>query len=230
VLIGVRDNGKLVQAYGVNLARTRLAAFAISGFIAAVAGGLLAFSSRAVDGGTFAPERSIAVFAVTVVGGLTSLPGAMLGAVYIEGLPTVLGSSEIVRLLTSGVGLLALLLFQPGGLSELMYKARDAFLRKVAAKEGIHVPSLIADSLQEVAAADEGVVAGAEHHVEELEAMVHVELVGCPLCGARIPVHEVSLHEHFRVTDDDAPPPSGLLLGVGTNGNGTSRATKGASR
>ena len=38
VLIGVRDNSRAVQAYGVNLARNRLAAFAISGFIAAVAG------------------------------------------------------------------------------------------------------------------------------------------------------------------------------------------------
>ena len=37
LLIGTRDNGKAVQAYGVNLASTKLAAFAISGFIAAVA-------------------------------------------------------------------------------------------------------------------------------------------------------------------------------------------------
>ncbi len=224
VLIGVRDNGKAVQAYGVNLARTRLAAFAISGFIAAVAGGLLAFSSQAVDAGTFAPERSIAVFAVTVIGGLTSLPGAMLGAVYVEGVPAALGASPIVTLLTSGVGLLALLLFQPGGLSELIFKARDSFLRKVAAKEGIHVPSLIADSLQDAAEADAEVVSSAEHHIEVVEAIEHVELVGCPLCGARIPIHEVSLHEHFRVTDDGAPPPSELLLTSNGNGNGARKA------
>lgn len=230
VLIGVRDNGKLVQAYGVNLARTRLSAFAISGFIAAVAGGLLAFSSQAVDAGTFAPERSISVFAVTVIGGLTSLPGAMLGAVYVEGVPAALGSSPIVALLTSGVGLLALLLFQPGGLSELIFKARDSFLRRVAAKEGIHVPSLIADSLQETAAADAHVVEGAEHHADVSEAVAAVELVGCPLCGARIPVHEVQLHEHFQVSDDRPLTSAGGLLTASADARGGPATTNGVEQ
>ena len=79
IMIGVRDNGRGVQAYGVNLARTRLAAFAISGFIAAIAGALLAFKTGSVDATTFSPERSISVFTIAVIGGLTSLPGAMLG-------------------------------------------------------------------------------------------------------------------------------------------------------
>lgn len=147
IMIGVRDNGRGVQAYGVNLARTRLAAFAISGFIAAVAGGLLAFKTGSVDATTFTPERSISVFTIAVIGGLTSLPGAVLGAVWVEGVPFLFSGSEFVRLLTSGVGLLALLLVVPGGLSEIMYRLRDGFLRWVAARNGIHVPSLVSDSL-----------------------------------------------------------------------------------
>ena len=35
----------------------------------------------------------------------------------------------------------------PGGISELLYRARDSFLRWVANRRGIHVPSLVADSL-----------------------------------------------------------------------------------
>jgi branched-chain amino acid transport system permease protein len=147
IMIGVRDNGRGVQAYGVNLARTRLAAFAISGFIAAIAGALLAFNTGSVDATTFSPERSISVFTIAVIGGLTSLPGAMLGAIWVEGVPFLFSGSEFVRLLTSGVGLLALLLVVPGGLSEIMYRVRDTFLRWVAARNGIHVPSLVSDSL-----------------------------------------------------------------------------------
>lgn len=147
VMIGVRDNGRGVQAYGVNLARTRLAAFAISGFIAAVAGALLAFKTGSVDHTTFSPERSISVFTIAVIGGLTSLPGAMLGAVWVEGVPFLFNGSEFVRFLTSGVGLLLLLLLVPGGLSEVMYRVRDSFLRWVAARNDIHVPSLVSDSL-----------------------------------------------------------------------------------
>jgi branched-chain amino acid transport system permease protein len=147
IMIGVRDNGRGVQAYGVNLARTRLAAFAISGFIAAIAGALLAFNTGSVDATTFSPERSISVFTIAVIGGLTSLPGAMLGAIWVEGVPFLFSGSEFVRLLTSGVGLLVLLLLVPGGLSEIMYRLRDTYLRWVAARNGIHVPSLVSDSL-----------------------------------------------------------------------------------
>jgi hypothetical protein len=46
--------------------------------------------------------------------------------------------------------MLLLLLFFPGGLSELGINLRDAYLRRVAIKKGIHVPSLLADSLQPV--------------------------------------------------------------------------------
>jgi len=191
VMIGVRDNGRGVQAYGVNLARTRLAAFAVSGFIAAIAGALLAFKTGSVDATTFSPERSISVFTIAVIGGLTSLPGAMLGAMWVEGVPFLFSGSDFVRLLTSGVGLLLLLLLVPGGLSELMYRARDTFLRWVAARNDIHVPSLVSDSLvrdagnelalaveaPRVDGADEPATDALLARVAELEGQV-AELVG----------------------------------------------------
>jgi branched-chain amino acid transport system permease protein len=178
VLIGARDNGRLVQAYGVNLARARLAAFAISGFIAAVAGALLAFYSQAVDAGAFDAERSIAVFTIAVIGGLTSLPGALLGAAYVEGIPFLFDGDNLVRLLTSSVGLLLLLLFVPGGLSELAYRGRDRFLRWVAARNGIHVPSLVADSLVAEPPDDEHALEDAEKTQEGLEGLG--DLAGAP--------------------------------------------------
>jgi branched-chain amino acid transport system permease protein len=199
LLIGARDNGKAVQAYGVNLATTKLTAFAISGFIAAVAGGLLAFQLQSVDATTFSPERSISVFTITVIGGLTSLPGAILGAVYVEGVPFLFSGDETIRLLTSSVGLLLLLLIIPGGLSEIAYRGRDSFLRWVAARNGIHVPSLVADSLQtgEEPSAIEAITEPADERTD-----VAVELIGCPVCGARIPVAEAKHHAHFALRDD----------------------------
>jgi branched-chain amino acid transport system permease protein len=167
ILIGVRDNGRAVQAYGVNLARNRLAAFAISGFIAATAGALLAFFSTSVDSTTFSPERSISVFTISVIGGLTSLPGAILGSTYVEGIPFLFSGSETARLLTSSVGLLLLLLVVPGGLSEIFYRGRDHFLRWVAKRNDIHVPSLVADSLiKDSEEADETVLAAEQHVLE----------------------------------------------------------------
>jgi branched-chain amino acid transport system permease protein len=147
ILIGARDNAAMVQAFGVSPARTRLAAFAISGFIAAVAGALLAYQQGTVTPGTFSPLASVEVFAMTVIGGLTSLPGAMLGAVYVKGVPHLLSDyMDNAALLSTGAGLLALLLFLPGGLSEAYYRVRDGLLRRVAARHQLYVPSLVADT------------------------------------------------------------------------------------
>lgn len=191
LLIGARDNGKAVQAYGVNLAAIKLAAFAISGFIAAVGGALLAFQLQAVDAETFSPERSVSIFTITVIGGLTSLPGALLGAIYVEGVPFLFSGDETIRLLTSSVGLLVLILVVPGGLSEIAYRVRDSFLRWVAARNGIHVPSLVADSLQTGEQLSMETAAAGPADDDE------VETIRCPACGDEVPVTHVTEHEHF---------------------------------
>ena len=145
--IAVRDNLPAAQAVGTSATRARLAAFAISGFIAAVAGALLAYQQQAVDRPTFGVLTSLEVFVFVVVGGLTSLPGALLGAVYYEGLRYVgpaIGLGDL-QVLASGVGVLLLLLVAPGGLASMVYGLRDRLLRAVARRRGLMVPSLVAD-------------------------------------------------------------------------------------
>lgn len=156
VFVGVRDNGRMMQAFGVNLAATRLAAFAVSGWMAGLAGALLAYQNTVFSPGGFSPEKSIELFIMTVIGGVGALPGALLGAVYVVGMPLIPGLRDIqlVEFLTSGLGLLLLLLVMPGGLAEGAYRLRDSLLRRVAARRGLHVPSLVADS--RVAAATPG--------------------------------------------------------------------------
>lgn len=166
VMIAVRDNPRAAQSYGINLPRTRIAAFALSGFFAALAGGLLAHLQGTVDPTVFPPTRSLEIFAMTVIGGLTSVGGALAGAVYIVGFRYYFPTYS---LLTSGLGMLFLLLFFPGGLSELGFTLRDGFLRWIAARRQIHVPSLVADSRQGFADQrrdEEAVVAGASAAVE----------------------------------------------------------------
>lgn len=151
ILIGARDNGRMVQAFGVNLAATRLAAFAVSGFLAGMSGALLAYQNTVFSPGGFTASKSVELFVMSVIGGVGSIAGAVLGAVYVVGLPLlpVLRDIEFVQFLTTGLGLLILLMVLPGGLSEGAFRLRDRLLRRVADKHGIHVPSLVADSLQE---------------------------------------------------------------------------------
>jgi branched-chain amino acid transport system permease protein len=154
VLIGVRDNERGAQAFGVNATAAKLTAFAVSGFIASAAGALYVHQQQSLGIQPFAPDRSFQVFIMVVIGGLGSIPGALLGPLVIEGLEYFRSSfpdaiQDVLFLLTTGVGLMIVLLFLPGGFSQLYYDGRDRILRWVADRHGIHVPSLIADSRQE---------------------------------------------------------------------------------
>ncbi|HZT66598.1 MAG TPA: ABC transporter permease [Acidimicrobiales bacterium] len=161
VLIGTKENERGVQAYGINVTRAKLVAFAVSGFLAALAGVLIAHLQGALYEGLADPQTSVAVFAMVVIGGLGSMTGVFAGAVYLEGLAWFKGSvpqalGNVFQVMGTGVGLVVILMFLPDGLGSALFRARDRVLRAVAARRGIVVPSLVADmAVRDNAGADE---------------------------------------------------------------------------
>jgi ABC-type branched-subunit amino acid transport system ATPase component/ABC-type branched-subunit amino acid transport system permease subunit len=144
MLRAVRDNKLGAQAFGVRVPLARLCAFGLSGFLAGVGGALLFYVNERYEVAIFTTNESLSVFISAVVGGVGSLVGAVLGAVVLEGSRVFL--SGPASLLPSAIGVLGVLLLLPGGLAELVYRVRDNLLRSYAARRGIHVPSLVADS------------------------------------------------------------------------------------
>ena len=124
-LMAVRDNETGAGAMGIPLARTKLLAFALSGFMAGYAGVCLAFATERFSTDTFDPSYSILVVSMVVIGGLGSIDGAVLGAIYLVGLPAMFGTTPTIQFLTSGLGLLAFILYLPGGLAELLHRLGD---------------------------------------------------------------------------------------------------------
>ena len=150
VLVATRENERGVQAYGVNVTRAKLVAFATSGFLAAVAGVLILYGQETLYPGGADPQSSIGAFVTVVIGGLGSMTGVFAGAIYYEGLtwlrPEVPQAFQnVLALLGTGVGLILILMFLPGGVGSLIYQIRDRLLRRVAARHDVVVPSLIAD-------------------------------------------------------------------------------------
>lgn len=145
VLIATRDNERSAQALGVNLVRSRLVTFAISGFMAAGAGTLLAAQAHTVSPGAFTPDQSIQIFLMAIIGGLGSIQGALLGAVYFAVVDFFVHGA-VAQLLASAVGVLFVLYVFPGGLGALVYRGRDAVLRRIAIRRRIWVPSLFSDA------------------------------------------------------------------------------------
>jgi len=148
VLIALRDNERAAQAYSVDVVRAKLTAFAVSGFVAALAGSLFVHHQQAFGTTPFQPTENLAVFTMAVVGGITSLPGALLGALYLLGTRWFLPLEW--QFLATGVGVLLVLMILPAGLGGLLYALRDQALRRVAVRRGVLVPSLVADRREEV--------------------------------------------------------------------------------
>ena len=124
-LVAVRDNETAAAAMGIPVVRTKLLAFALSGFLAGYAGVCLAFATERFSTSTFDPSFSILVISMVVIGGLGSIPGAVLGALYLVGLPAIFGTTSTIQFLTSGFGLIAFILYLPGGLAEIMHRIAD---------------------------------------------------------------------------------------------------------
>jgi branched-chain amino acid transport system permease protein len=144
VLLALRENERGAQAFGVNILRAKLTAFAISGFLAAVGGCLLVELLGGFSLDTYAPDQSFVVFTAAVVGGLGSLLGAGLGSLYLEGAQWWLPGPQWQGL-ASALGVLLVLMIIPGGIGDVVYRVRDAALRWVAQRRGLIVPSLLAD-------------------------------------------------------------------------------------
>ncbi len=142
-VIAVRENESAARAYGIDTVRTTMVSFAISGFFAAVAGVLFVHQQEGLGTAVYAPRESLTTFAAVVIGGMTSVVGAVIGSVYVRGLKYFLPGNW--QLLASSVGLLLVLWALPRGLGGSLAVARDNLLRKIATRRGMVVPSLLAD-------------------------------------------------------------------------------------
>ena len=131
-LLAVRDNDNNAAAYTVAPTKSKLIAFGVSGGVAAFAGGLFAAQNAVMYPDYFVPAQSIRVLSVAVVGGLASVMGAILGTIVIVALPLIFSNTPQLQLFASGVGMLVLILYVPGGLISIIDSGRDQLLNYVA--------------------------------------------------------------------------------------------------
>jgi ABC-type branched-subunit amino acid transport system ATPase component/ABC-type branched-subunit amino acid transport system permease subunit len=136
VTVAVRDNATSAAAYTIKPAVAKLRAFALSGAIAGIGGALLAGASQRINFGDarFLVEGSLLLVSMIVIGGMGSIAGAVIGAIWVIGLPTLNPGNEIIPLLSSSLGLLVLLLYFPGGFVHVAYRARASLYRHLEAK------------------------------------------------------------------------------------------------
>ncbi len=203
-IIAVRDNADSAAAYTVSTTRTRLTSFGMAGAIAGLGGATLGglLQQIPLQGRFFLPFESLRVVSMAVIGGLGTVVGPVLGALWVEGLRNFFPDNELVPLFTSSIGLLLLLLYLPGGLAQVLYSARDALFGWLDGRLG---PDTVTKSVTAPIALTRATTQ------PRAEATLEVENIEVQFGGIRA-VDGVSLHVGHNET-------IGL---IGTNGAGKS--------
>jgi branched-chain amino acid transport system permease protein len=142
--MAVRDDEDVAQALGINLVKVKLLAYGLGAAFAGLAGSIFAVMLTSIYPSSFQLLISINVLALIIVGGMGSLPGVVLGAVALVGLPELLREFGEFRFLFYGVALIVMMRLKPEGLWPSATRRRE--LRAAA---GGDAP----DDSQEVAAA-----------------------------------------------------------------------------
>jgi branched-chain amino acid transport system permease protein len=129
-LRATREDPQAAQASGIQVHRQRLYAFVISGALAGLAGGLLVHELGSITTNQVSVELTFTTLAMLVVGGVSSLSGAVLGALLISGLNSFLADAEQgvnigfqltlptgTRLVTIGAVMALVLILRPSGIT-----------------------------------------------------------------------------------------------------------------
>ena len=141
-LMAIRDREIVAEAVGIPIQRYKLTAFVLSSAITAVAGGLMAYYRGFVAMDAFTLDLTIEYVAMVIIGGLGSMPGVVLGALFVVTFPYVVEgilkifpipqdmANEVFAINFAGFGLIMILflVFEPLGMVGIWHRIRNYFL------------------------------------------------------------------------------------------------------
>ena len=113
--IAMREDQDAASVMGINILKTKLLAFTIGASFAGIGGAIFAARQGSIFPENFSLMVSINVLCLIIIGGMGSIPGVILGAIVLIGLPEVLREVQQYRMLTFGGLLVAMMIFRPTG-------------------------------------------------------------------------------------------------------------------
>lgn len=119
-LRGIRDAPGYAAARGVNPLRYRIAAFAISGFLAGIAGGLYVSYNQSISPSVMGLTPMSVYVTMLVIGGLGTATGPILGTILVQIVATLLVTHPGAEFTILGLFLLVVVIFVPDGLAGLI--------------------------------------------------------------------------------------------------------------
>lgn len=140
--MAMREDEDVAEAMGINLIQTKLLAFSIGAAFSALAGAIFAARLGNIFPHSFNLLISINALALIIVGGLGSIPGVVVGAIILIGLPEMLREFAEYRLLMYGILLIIMMILKPDGFmpekrrKRELQSQKDTLAKQAAGTEG----------------------------------------------------------------------------------------------
>ncbi len=115
-LLAIREDEIAAQAMGIPVTRYKVMAFVISSAFAGLAGGLFGHFTMYLHTNSFTFVKSFEIIIMIALGGLGSLPGAVLGATIITVLPEAFRGFSEYRMVIYSLALILIMIYRPQGL------------------------------------------------------------------------------------------------------------------
>jgi branched-chain amino acid transport system permease protein len=121
----MREDEQVADAMGISTIRYKLLAFAMGGAVGSLGGAIFAVSIGSLQIASFGIIVSITALAIIILGGMGSIPGVVIGALVLIGIPGVLSEFEDYQLLIYGAVLIAIMILKPEGLLPNVRRSRE---------------------------------------------------------------------------------------------------------
>ncbi len=123
--VAIREDEVAAAASGVDTIRLKLLAFAIGAFLAGAAGTVNAHVTTQVSPDSYTFLESILLVAAVVLGGMGTVPGALLGSAALFVIPEKLRAFQDKRLLLFGIALILMMRLRPEGIVPSRRRQRE---------------------------------------------------------------------------------------------------------
>jgi branched-chain amino acid transport system permease protein len=130
--IAVREDEDVAEALGINLVQTKLLAYMLGAAFAGLGGAIFAALLGSIFASSIQLFISINVVALLIVGGMGSIPGVVVGAIFLIGIPELFREFSEYRFLFYGAALIAMMIYRPEGLLPSRIAERELHVAEVA--------------------------------------------------------------------------------------------------
>jgi branched-chain amino acid transport system permease protein len=135
--IAIREDEDVAEALGINLVHTKLLAYMLGAAFAGLGGAMFASLVGSIFPSSINLFVSINVAALVIIGGMGSIPGVALGAVFLVGIPELFREFSDYRFLFYGIALIAVMRLRPEGLLPAQIVRRELHVDENVPASGV---------------------------------------------------------------------------------------------